>query len=62
MDEDPVPAEQPPNQSQRVPAALTQPQAALAAVAQQGNGLAVAGFVLGITCVIFSWWGIFTLV
>jgi hypothetical protein len=31
-------------------------------VAQPGNGLAVAGLVLGITCVIFSWWGILTLV
>ena len=31
-------------------------------VAQQGNGLAVAGMILGITCIIFSWWGIFTLV
>lgn len=27
-----------------------------------GNGLAVAGFVLGITCVIFCWWGIFALI
>ncbi len=29
---------------------------------QPGNGLAVAGFVLGITSVVFSWWGILTLV
>lgn len=28
---------------------------------QQGNGLAVAGMVLGITSVIFCWWGIFSL-
>lgn len=29
--------------------------------AQQANGLAVAGFVLGITSVVFSWWGLLTL-
>lgn len=28
---------------------------------QTGNGQAVASLVLGITCIIFSWWGLFTL-
>jgi hypothetical protein len=32
------------------------------AVPTQGNGLAVASLVLGITSIIFSWWGLFTLV
>jgi len=27
-----------------------------------GNGVAVAALVIGITCVVFSWWGLFTLV
>ncbi len=31
------------------------------AVAQAGNGLAVAGLVLGITSIIFCWWGVFSL-
>jgi hypothetical protein len=28
----------------------------------QGNGLAVASLVLGITSIVFCWWGLFTLV
>jgi len=28
---------------------------------QVGNGLAVASLVLGITSILFSWWGVFTL-
>ncbi|MGA3221625.1 MAG: hypothetical protein ABSE77_21590 [Acidimicrobiales bacterium] len=31
------------------------------AQAQDGNGLAVASLVLGITCIVFCWWGLFTL-
>jgi hypothetical protein len=27
----------------------------------RGNGLAVAALVLGITCILFCWWGVFTL-
>jgi len=30
--------------------------------AQPGNGVAVASLVLGITGIVFSWWGLFTLV
>jgi hypothetical protein len=30
--------------------------------APRGNGVAVAALVLGITCVVFSWWGLFSLV
>jgi hypothetical protein len=26
-----------------------------------GNGQAVASLILGITCILFSWWGVFTL-
>jgi ABC-type phosphate transport system permease subunit len=39
--------------------ALGPPQ--VMAVPTQGNGLAVASLVLGITSIIFSWWGLFTL-
>ena len=28
---------------------------------QDGNGLAVTSSVLGITCIVFCWWGLFTL-
>jgi hypothetical protein len=28
----------------------------------QGNGLAIASLVLGITSIVFCWWGLFTLV
>lgn len=62
MDQDPAPAEQPPDQGQPTPAVPSHAQPAFVTVTQQGNGMAVAGLVLGITCVIFSWWGIFTLV
>jgi len=31
------------------------------AYAQRGSGVAVAGFVLGITSVVFCWWGLLTL-
>ncbi len=61
MDE-PTSPEQPPAQPEPSPPILAQTQPRFPAVVQQGNGLAVAGLVLGITCVIFSWWGIFTLV
>ena len=40
---------------------MAQPGAQLPALAQPGNGLAVAGMVLGITSIIFSWWGVFSL-
>ena len=60
--DDPTASDQPPARSEPAPPVLAQPQPQFPAVVQQGNGLAVAGLVLGITCVIFSWWGIFTLV
>ncbi|HUY09185.1 MAG TPA: DUF4190 domain-containing protein [Candidatus Dormibacteraeota bacterium] len=60
--DDPTREEQPPSQAQPTQGPLTQAPAAFATVGQQGNGLAVAGFVLGITSVIFCWWGIFALV
>ena len=60
---DPTSSEQPQPESQPASGASAQPQASFASVtSQQGNGLAVAGFVLGITSVIFCWWGIFALV
>jgi hypothetical protein len=59
MDDSP---ETPPEQSQPPVVAAPQFTSSVPMVAQTGNGLAVAGLVLGITCVIFSWWGIFTLV
>ena len=37
-------------------------QAGFAAVRPQSNGMAVASLVLGITSIIFCWWGIFSLV
>jgi Domain of unknown function (DUF4190) len=41
-----------------VPAAYPQWQVS---VRQPSNGMATAGMVLGITCIVFSWWGLFTL-
>jgi len=61
MDE-PTSLEQPPAQPEPSPPILAQTQPRFPAVVQQGNGLAVAGFVLGITSVVFCWWGIFALV
>lgn len=62
MDE-PTQAEQPSIQGREGPTAITPAPTAFPSVAQpQGNGLAVAGFVLGITSVVFCWWGIFALV
>lgn len=40
---------------------MLQPGAQLPAFAQPGNGLAIAGMVFGITSIIFSWWGVFSL-
>jgi hypothetical protein len=60
--DDPIPSDQPPAQPEPAPPVLARPQSQFPAIVQPGNGLAVAGLVLGITCVIFSWWGIFTLV
>lgn len=55
-------AEPPPALPESTPPVPARIQAQLPTVAQQGNGLAIAGMILGITCIIFSWWGIFTLV
>lgn len=39
--------------------AITQPPAR--AITSPRNGMAVASLILGITCIIFSWWGLLTL-
>ncbi len=36
-------------------------QPAYAAAARPGNSMAVAGLILGITSIVFSWWGLLTL-
>lgn len=43
------------------PAGQYPPQYAQHPLARPGNGLAVASLVLGITSIIFSWWGLLTL-
>lgn len=58
--DDPTSSEHPTVRPEPAPPVLARAQ--FPAVTQQGNGLAIAGMVLGITSVIFSWWGIFTLV
>lgn len=40
---------------------IAQPGPQLPALVQPGNGLAIAGMILGITSIIFSWWGVFSL-
>ena len=60
---DPTSSQLPQPEIQPAAGASAQPQAWLTSVtSQHGNGLAVAGFVLGITSVVFCWWGIFALV
>lgn len=48
--------------SNRASSLSTQSKDPPASVVHQGNGLAVAGFVLGVTSVVFCWWGVFALV
>jgi hypothetical protein len=59
---DPISPDQPSGPPEASPPVLASPQAQFPAALQRGNGLAVAGFVLGITSVLFCWWGIFALV
>lgn len=63
MDDRAVTPDQPPTDRPPAPVTdMTQPAGPqLPAVAQPGNGLAVAGMVLGITSIIFCWWGVFSL-
>ena len=59
--DDPTASDQPPARSEPAPPVLAQPQPQFPAVVQQGNGLAVAGLVLGIIgAVLYVMIGIFS--